>query len=131
MKVAFEPTRACTLCGSPMLLRKGKFGAFFGCVRWPECDGIQKVGRDGEPRGPVTDKATRELRIECHERFDKLWQKLGLGRKDAYARLAHQLGMATDDCHFGLFDAALCEQAFAAVGVLEQEVVLARRGKKR
>lgn len=124
MRVAFEPTLTCTLCGSPMLLRRGQFGEFYGCVRWPECDGIQKLGRDGAPRGPVTDKATRELRIKGHERFDRLWQVWGLRRGDAYARLAAKLGIEKDDCHFGLFDAALCAKATGVVEDLEREEML-------
>lgn len=123
MQVGFEPTLTCPLCGNPMVLRRGKFGEFFGCVGWPECDGIQKLGRDGKPRGQVTDKATRELRIKGHERFDRLWQVWGLKRGDAYARLAAKLGIEKDDCHFGLFDDVMCGKALVATVELEQEAM--------
>ena len=29
----------CPLCGSPMELRQGKFGRFYGCSRYPQCKG--------------------------------------------------------------------------------------------
>ena len=34
-----DPLLSCPRCGSPMAERKGRFGAFFGCLRFPQCDG--------------------------------------------------------------------------------------------
>lgn len=31
----------CDLCGSPMYIREGKFGKFYGCSKYPECNGIK------------------------------------------------------------------------------------------
>lgn len=28
---------ACPTCGSPMIIRKGCYGEFYGCIRYPEC----------------------------------------------------------------------------------------------
>jgi len=33
----------CPNCKLGMVLRKGKFGAFWGCVAFPMCDGIKKI----------------------------------------------------------------------------------------
>ncbi len=33
----------CQECGKPMLLRKGRFGRFFGCVDYPTCKGIRNL----------------------------------------------------------------------------------------
>jgi len=30
----------CPKCGSPMVLREGKWGEFWGCSDYPACDGI-------------------------------------------------------------------------------------------
>lgn len=38
-----EQIKVCPMCGSPMVLRKGKFGNFFGCMRYPNCKGTLKV----------------------------------------------------------------------------------------
>ena len=32
----------CPLCGAPMKMRKGPYGAFWGCTNYPRCKGIKK-----------------------------------------------------------------------------------------
>ena len=32
----------CPLCGAPMKMRKGPYGTFWGCTKYPECKGIKK-----------------------------------------------------------------------------------------
>lgn len=36
--------KKCVKCGSPMAKRAGKHGPFWGCTKYPECDGIEKIG---------------------------------------------------------------------------------------
>ena len=36
-------TPICPECGSLMAIRKGKYGAFWGCSAYPMCDGIKKI----------------------------------------------------------------------------------------
>jgi len=33
----------CPNCGIGMVIRKGKFGMFWGCAAYPMCDGIRKI----------------------------------------------------------------------------------------
>jgi DNA topoisomerase-1 len=33
----------CDICGSPMYIREGKFGKFYGCTKYPECTGIKQI----------------------------------------------------------------------------------------
>jgi DNA topoisomerase-1 len=45
---ALQPTKLvepCELCGREMTLRKGRFGAFYGCTGYPECKNIRKVDK--------------------------------------------------------------------------------------
>lgn len=78
-------------------------GAYVGCH-----DGTFKP--KGSPCGPET----RTARIAAHAAFDPLWrrkiEKDGVpqheARGSAYRWLAAQLGIAGDDCHIGMFDAA-------------------------
>ena len=35
----------CPKCGSPMYLREGKYGKFYGCSRYPECNGTRKISK--------------------------------------------------------------------------------------
>ena len=37
-----EVGRNCPKCGAPLVLRKGKYGEFVGCSRYPDCDYIEK-----------------------------------------------------------------------------------------
>lgn len=36
--------KKCAKCGSPMIKRQGKNGAFWGCSQYPKCDGIENIG---------------------------------------------------------------------------------------
>ena len=36
----------CPNCGSPMVIRKGKYGAFVACSNYPECKHIKKEEKE-------------------------------------------------------------------------------------
>lgn len=36
-------TRTCARCGSPMRQRSGRFGDFWGCSRYPDCDHTEAI----------------------------------------------------------------------------------------
>ncbi len=48
-----EQTESCPLCGSPMLLKKGRFGAFWGCSRYPSCSGTRPYIAEDAPPCPA------------------------------------------------------------------------------
>jgi DNA topoisomerase-1 len=33
----------CEICGAPMVVKRGKYGNFLGCSRYPDCKGIKKI----------------------------------------------------------------------------------------
>lgn len=35
--------KTCPICGAPMKLRKGRYGNFFGCSNYPNCNGMRKA----------------------------------------------------------------------------------------
>jgi DNA topoisomerase-1 len=39
----------CNVCGKPMLLKKSRFGPFYGCSGYPECSNTRRIGKDGKP----------------------------------------------------------------------------------
>lgn len=51
-KSDYDPTfdwdQKCPKCESPMKMRFGKFGAFLGCTRYPECRGIVNIPKKDE-----------------------------------------------------------------------------------
>jgi DNA topoisomerase-1 len=53
----------CPVCGRPLQERYSKFGKFFGCSGYPECNYIKKKGEDKETREPP--KPTEHKCPEC------------------------------------------------------------------
>ncbi len=51
----FNWDQKCPKCESEMKLRHGRYGAFLGCVRYPECKGIVNIPKKGEEVVPVED----------------------------------------------------------------------------
>lgn len=44
----FNWEQPCPECQSPMKLRHGRYGAFLGCTKYPECRGIVNIPKKGE-----------------------------------------------------------------------------------
>lgn len=44
----FDWEQKCPICGSEMKVRHGRYGAFLGCTRYPECKGIVNIPKKGE-----------------------------------------------------------------------------------
>lgn len=103
---------SCQDCGATMVLRKGKYGPFYSCVRFPDCRGSHGATSDGEPLGIPADIATRKKRSETHAQFDPLWkgQTAIMNRRQAYRLLAQLMGLPTPQAHIGMFSIGQCEE---------------------
>ncbi len=68
-----EEIPECELCGEEMALKKGRFGAFYGCKGYPECKNIRKIpkGQQKPMAAPV------ELDEECPKDGAKLVRREG------------------------------------------------------
>lgn len=113
-----EADITCPDCGAKMQLRDSRFGLFYGCSRWPDCDcthGAHKA--TGVPLGAPANKATRQMRIEAHDAFDQLWQggPINMKRKEAYAWLQRVMGMNQEQAHIGLFTVEQCTKVIDQV----------------
>ena len=62
-EAAPEVKVSCDKCGSPMVLRKGRFGQFLACSTYPACKNTKKIHVDKE--GNITRKADRVLEEKC------------------------------------------------------------------
>jgi len=62
-EAAPEMKVSCDKCGSPMVLRKGRFGQFLACSTYPACRNTKKIHVDKE--GNITRKADRVLEEKC------------------------------------------------------------------
>ncbi len=52
------PEAVCEKCGKPMVLKRGRYGAFLGCSGYPECKNIVKTSPSGSP---ITQSAPQEI----------------------------------------------------------------------
>ena len=44
-KVTKEEDRVCPRCGKPLVKRKGRYGFFYGCSGYPNCDHIEQISK--------------------------------------------------------------------------------------
>ena len=68
-----EEIPECELCGKEMALKRGRFGAFYGCTGYPDCKNIRKIAKgDQKPTKPPV-----ELDEECPKDGAKLVRRDG------------------------------------------------------
>ena len=79
-------------------------GAYVGCH-----PGTQN------PLGRLADAALRRAKQRVHRVLDPLWKSGKMSRKDAYKQLSDRLGIASQNCHVGMFDVQTCEAACRAL----------------
>jgi DNA topoisomerase-1 len=58
-----ESDEKCEECGSPMIIKWGKYGRFLGCSNYPECRGIRRLTDDATT--PPEDEPTDEVCENC------------------------------------------------------------------
>lgn len=113
MSLVAEATLECPECGSPMKLRGPQrgYGPFYGCVRYPECDGSHGAHLDGRPLGKPANRANKRMRIAAHGVFDILWKNpsFGMTRREAYNWLSAKMG-APGQVHIGEMSIDECQK---------------------
>lgn len=107
-------------CGSIAVLREASFvygkraknsAHLYVCSRYPECDSYVTVDENTlQPRGPLADANIRQLRIEAHRMFDRIWKSGIMSRSEAYRWLSDRLCMTRDQAHIGQFSGYWCQQ---------------------
>ena len=61
---AEEPTEeVCEKCGSPMVIKTGRFGKFLACSGFPNCRNIKSLGKEGG--GELEPETTNEICDKC------------------------------------------------------------------
>lgn len=105
----------CGECSAPMALKPSRYGLFWACTRYPECDGKHGAHPDGRPLGIPANKATKAARIRAHDAFDAYWRSQGWERSAAYRWLREQMGLSKAECHIGRFDIEQCDLVIRVV----------------
>jgi hypothetical protein len=97
----------CPDCGSDMILRKGKYGPFYGCVRHPDCWGTHAAKLDGSPAGIPGDEKTRKARYDLIQIFQRIPKDI-----QHMAWICALLGTPLSTSKIGFLDYAQCSKVF-------------------
>lgn len=62
------------------------------------------------PLGRLANEELRKAKMAAHAAFDPIWKSKRMKRKQAYAWLADELGIANEDCHIGMFEIETCNR---------------------
>lgn len=114
--------KICNICGGEVELVKTtsiyghnlKYGKKCEyCYHCKKCDAIVSTRKDDPTTalGILADKETAQLRQKCHDMFDKFW-KNSKQRTTCYTKLAQELGIEVEDCHFAFFDKERLNSAY-------------------
>jgi len=125
--LGYKLDHPCPDCGKYMVLKTSKYGLFYGCSTWPDCEGTHGAHPNGKPLGVPADKATKLARIKAHEAFDLLWKNNGpMKRGEAYAWMQRVLDLTADEAHIGRFDIPTCARVVKAaekeLGALDDDL---------
>ena len=116
--------KTCNLCGGPVEFASNAiiYGRQYGsgyCYHCTRCGAYVGTHRPWPDRamGILADEEMRAWKMICHELFDALWKPTGNHRlrRQLYSRLAVQMGIEVDDCHFGYFDLEALKKAYQIV----------------
>jgi hypothetical protein len=61
--------------------------------------------------GILSNDEMRKMKIKCHDIFDSLWNNSS-ERKKMHHWLSQELGISTNECHFGYFDMDMLNKAY-------------------
>ena len=95
----------CPICGGKVSLvktNKYKSGYMYSCDKCHAQVGTS-VKDNKKPLGTLANSETRQKRIEVHKLFDRFWRSQN-GRKKRYQKLAAELGINEEECHFAKMD---------------------------
>lgn len=114
--------KICNICGGKVIYCSNAriYGKEYGsgfCYLCNNCGayvGTHKP-RPREALGLLADERMRTGKKMCHAIFDQFWKgkpKSHKKRNDLYRWLANEMGIKTEDCHFGYFDIFQLRKAY-------------------
>lgn len=89
-------------------------GKCYYCTNCGSYVGTHKP-RPTEAMGLLATKEMRDMKMKCHDLFDATWKnekERHKARKASYERLAKDLNIPVDECHFGWFDMDMLIKAY-------------------
>jgi hypothetical protein len=119
VKVPNLSTLHCPYCWGEAYLRDNSIiygkplgsGKSFICENFPHCNTYVGTHRGRFlPFGTLANRELRELRIKCHEKFDKKWMTGKMKRIDAYRWLSRLIEIPESETHIGSFTVEQCRR---------------------
>jgi len=98
----------CPECNSEMELKSSKYGKFYGCINYPNCNGTHGADPYGNPLGIPGNSKTKEARREAHKIFDSLCEKYNFTKAKSYLLLADIMQLNNRDSHIAMFNQDDC-----------------------
>lgn len=119
--INLEP-KICNICGGKVefIEKKALYG---GKIKYktgsPYCYHCKQCGatvgthkeRPREAMGLLANKEMADMRQKAHSMFDKFWRSPEK-RTKCYQRLAEEMGIPIEECHFAYFTLEQLEQAY-------------------
>ena len=107
----------CPYCGNLASLidsseiYQRSYGYIWMCRPCDAYTGVHQSSPRYAPLGTLAKKELRELRKQVHAKFDPLWKKGKMTRKQAYFWLAKEMGIPEERCHVAQFSEEKCKKA--------------------
>jgi len=109
----------CIDCGAALVLKRGRFGIFYGCTQFREtgCEVTQNCHQnDAKPYGRPASAKTKAARKEVREWVERLLtEKHYPTLPSVYSWLREELGTQDKEFRLSYFDEATCKRVTAAV----------------
>lgn len=115
----------CNLCGGHVILTSNSiiYGREYGSGQCYFCTSCKAYVGTHEPRpdeafGILANAEMRNMKMKCHEIFDRFWKCGKNGkrrhylRQSTYKRLASDMNISVSECHFGYFDLEQLKTAY-------------------
>ena len=103
----------CPYCSNKASLRDSaciygeSYGMIFICF---PCDAYVGCHPSGLPKGSLANRNLRNLRKQCHLKFDGLWRSGDMSRSEAYKWLQKSIKLSAKEAHIGEFNELQCKK---------------------
>lgn len=96
------PTISCPECGAPMTIRQGRYGPFWGCTRYPDCNGTLPIVQNSSTAEPDESIRCPECNAPMVLRNSKRGRFYGCSRyPECTGTRPYSLGIACPVCGKG------------------------------
>lgn len=113
-----HPTK-CNLCGGNVRFTSNVeiYGKEYGSGKCYICDSCRAYIGTHKPRpteafGILANPEMRKWKKKCHSIFDQIWNNREQ-RKALYAKMASELNIPVNECHFGYMDMEMLKKAYS------------------